>query len=181
MVGLKDIGFGHLVHPQSSIDPPGLFSGGLTALPPFAPRPQKPSLAEILSNRPSRKPKMKGLAESLVRKYEESNFIINGTVSWLGDDFTVYSRDDDWHEVAGLYIFAGLSTNHQGTPEWHPLYIGQCKSFAGYISTHRKWPEAAQLGATRVHARVEHGILARREFEAELIRAYQPPLNVQLR
>ena len=103
------------------------------------------------------------------------------TVSWLDHEFTVYQPNDDWREVGGVYIFAGLKKDDQGKSVWWPFYIGQCQSFAGYISTHRKRSEAEQLGATHVHVHTMQGVLARQNFEAELIRQYRPPLNVQLK
>ena len=62
-----------------------------------------------------------------------------------------------------------------------PFMLVSAKASQRYIPTHRKWSEAERLGATHVHARVEQGVLARQNLEAELIQAYQPRLNVQLR
>ena len=103
------------------------------------------------------------------------------TERWLDHEFTVYRPDADWHEVGGVYIFAGQRKDDQGKSVWHALYIGECQGFSGYIPTHRKRSEAERLGATHVHARVEPGVLTRQHLEAELIRRYQPPLNVQLK
>ena len=103
------------------------------------------------------------------------------SANWLDLDFTIHLHDADWSEVAGLYIFAGRAKDDRGTLVWRPFYIGQCQSFAGYIPTHRKWPEAAQLGATHVHALTESDPAKRDLVEANLIRHYQPRLNVQLR
>ena len=165
---------------------PGLLSRhrptGLSALSRFSsPTQGQLSLAEAMSNYPEREPAQIGLAQLLVPQGEQGSLNIGGKVSWLGHEFSVYQRDADWYEVAGLYILAGRLTDNQGKSLWHPFYVGQCQSFAGYIPTHRKWSEAERLGATHVHARVEHGVLARQHLEAELIQAYQPRLNVQLR
>ena len=155
---------------------------GLLGNHPFPSQPRgQLSLAEVLSNNPVPKPALKGLAECLVQQNEKGGLIIGDKVSWLGYGFLVHSRVAGWREVAGVYIFAGRSTDDQGRSAWHPFYVGQCQSFAGYIPTHCKWSEAERLGATHVHARVEQGVLARQNLEAELIQAYQPRLNVQLR
>lgn len=103
------------------------------------------------------------------------------TVNWLDHEFTVYEPDTDRNAVPGLYIFSGLQKDDQGTLRWHAFYVGQCKSFAGYIPSHRKWPEAELLGATRVHALTMKNADLRDEVERALIQTYQPPLNVQLK
>ena len=100
---------------------------------------------------------------------------------WRGHEFTVYPRDADWNEVAGLYVFAGLLKDHQGRSVWHSFYVGRCQSFAGYIPTHRKWSAAELLGATHVHAMTVKNAKQRDEIERDLIQFYQPALNVQLR
>ena len=127
---------------------------------------------------PVRQSALSGFGQHMVPK---NGLVMGEKAFWLGYDFSVYQRYAYWCGAAGLYILAGLSTNNQGSRVWRPFYIGQCQSFAGYIPTHRKWPEAERLGATHVHARVEQGVLARQHLEAELIQQYQPPLNVQLR
>ena len=135
------------------------------------------SLADALSH-PDLLSALSGFGQYMVPK---NGLILCERAFWLGYDFSVYQRYAYWNGVAGLYILAGLSTDNQGSRVWRPFYIGQCQSFAGYIPTHRKWPEAERLGATYVHALVEPGVLARQHLEAELIQQYQPPLNVQLR
>ena len=99
------------------------------------------------------------------------------TVRWLDQEFTVYVHSANWHQVPGLYIFAGQ--NSQG--QWYPLYIGKAESLAERLPTHERWTEAAQLGATRVHARVEQQKAKRAIHEKQLIQYYQPRLNLQLK
>ena len=99
------------------------------------------------------------------------------TSIWLNKyQFWVYdSAIATWYDVAGIYIFAGL------TPRgWRPFYIGQAKSFQNRIPNHENWPEAARLGATHVHAMVVPLEANRDTIEAELIAACQPAINVQL-
>ena len=102
---------------------------------------------------------------------------MSNTVFWLGHEFTVLEHSANWNKVAGIYIFAGQNPKGQ----WYPLYIGQTYSFASRIPGHPEWLPAKRLGATHVHAWVEHQQMNRAALEADLIRDFQPPLNVQLR
>jgi len=98
-------------------------------------------------------------------------------IKWLTYGFEVYDPETTtWNDVAGIYIFAGL------TPKgWRPFYIGQAESFKDRIPNHENWPAAVRLGATHVHARVVPLAANRDTIEEELIEAYQPALNVQLK
>lgn len=100
------------------------------------------------------------------------------TVSWGGYTFTVHDFASQWNDVAGVYIFAGLSADRQW---WQAKYIGQTTSFAARIRSHDRWAEAARLGATHVHARVVREDFQRNTIEHSLIEAYKPPLNTRLR
>ncbi|SRR6266498_650429 len=91
--------------------------------------------------------------------------------------FSIHRHGDNWNAVAGVYIFCGI--NEQG--QWSPLYIGQAESLAQRIPNHDRWRAAAQLGATHIHALVVPDEATRAEVEAELIRAYQPRLNIRLK
>ena len=62
-----------------------------------------------------------------------------------------------------------------------PLYVGQAESLAERLPTHERWPEAMRLGATHVHARVVLEAAMRDSIESQLIRSFQPRLNVQLK
>lgn len=102
--------------------------------------------------------------------------------TWLKHEFTVYDPDTTtWHEVGGLYIFAGLVKDQQGTPRWRAYYIGKTGDFADRLPNHEDWPKAQRLGATNVHALVEEQALRRTKIERDLVRVNQPPLNVQLK
>ena len=99
-------------------------------------------------------------------------------VKWSTYEFEVYYPGSvKWNNVAGIYIFTGL--NEKGL--WRPFYIGQAKNFQNRIPGHEGWPSAALLGATHVHALVVPQAANRDSIEAELIAAYQPVLNVQLK
>lgn len=73
------------------------------------------------------------------------------TANWNGYDFEIYDPNTSWNDVPGVYIFAGLAQNGR----WTALYIGICDSFKDRHLNHERWVEAARLGATHVHARVE--------------------------
>lgn len=100
-------------------------------------------------------------------------------VIWLRYEFYVYTPDTTWHDVPGLYIFAGLTSERR----WTPLYIGQANSFEQRLrlTSHENWASAVRLGATHIHAMVERQAANRDRIERELIEAYQPTLNVQLK
>jgi hypothetical protein len=98
-------------------------------------------------------------------------------VRWLSHDFTVHLRGEQWNNVAGIYIFAGL--NQAG--HWVPCYIGQCDSFQNRIPSHEQWDTARSLGATHVHARTVPLAADRDNMERALIQTYHPTLNSQFR
>jgi excinuclease UvrABC nuclease subunit len=99
-------------------------------------------------------------------------------VKWSVYEFGVYEpTTTTWSEKSGIYIFAGI--NPQSL--WVALYIGQALSFSDRLANHDQWNAAARLGATHVHARVVPLQANRDTIERDLIRAYQPPLNIQLK
>jgi predicted GIY-YIG superfamily endonuclease len=99
-------------------------------------------------------------------------------VTWIGNhQFSVHRYTDTWNEVADVYIFCGPNQQNQ----WFALYVGQAESLAARIPGHERWREAAQLGATHVHALVVHEAAARDNLEAVLVRTFQPRLNSQHR
>jgi excinuclease UvrABC nuclease subunit len=100
------------------------------------------------------------------------------SVQWLSYDFTVYNPlMTTWNDVAGVYVFTGLDR----IGRWIALYIGQADSLRNRFSSHEQWSPAVRLGATHVHAMVVPLKADRDRIEQELIQAYQPTLNLQLR
>lgn len=97
-------------------------------------------------------------------------------VTWSGYTFDVCSKNANWNDVPGIYIFAGVING-----VWRALYIGQSASFADRPAAHEQWQPAQCLGATHVHARVVHAQADRDTIEQELISKFQPPLNTQFR
>ena len=102
---------------------------------------------------------------------------MSDAVRWSLYEFTVYPHETQWNNVGGIYIFAGLNQQNQ----WVPYYIGKADSFQNRIPSHEQWDKARSLGASRVHARTVAQETERDRIEAELIRAFQPRLNAQLR
>lgn len=47
------------------------------------------------------------------------------------------------------------------------------------VCGHERWPEAARLGANKVHAMVVHNYLDRNRIERDLISALKPILNTR--
>jgi len=101
----------------------------------------------------------------------------NQTVGWLGQSFYVRNRFIDWYDIQGVYIFTGLNAQNQ----WEPYYVGETQSFKDRFADHEVWDKAVRLGATHVHERVTATEADRMALESALIRAYQPPLNTQLK
>lgn len=101
------------------------------------------------------------------------------TAKWLSHEFTVYQHDgqNQWNDLPGIYIFAGMNTQAQ----WTPHYVGQCDSFENRIPSHKKWDMAQSFGTTHVHVMVVPLPELRDSIEQELIQEYQPLLNVHLR
>lgn len=99
------------------------------------------------------------------------------TINWISHEFAVYQHTGQWNNVGGIYIFAGVNPQNQ----WTPYYIGQCDSFQNRIPSHEQWGKAQSLGATHVHAMVVSLAATRDTIESELIQAFQPHLNAQLK
>ena len=98
-------------------------------------------------------------------------------VNWLSYQFSVYSANTTWNDVAGIYIFTGINA----AGRWKAHYIGQAKSFKNRLPSHESWSAAVRLGATHVHAMAVPLAANRDTIEEALIAAFQPPLNVQLK
>ncbi len=82
-----------------------------------------------------------------------------------------------WNDIGGNYIFA----KQQGQDSWLLLYAGQCDSFRNRVPPHERWAEASRYGATHVLAHVNQNESLRMLEERDIIRRYQPPMNVQHR
>lgn len=97
-------------------------------------------------------------------------------IEWNGNKLKVLNKDANWSDASGIYIFAGIVGEY-----WEAFYIGKCDSFKNRIPDHERWNEAAQLGATHVHAKTVSQAASRDNLEESLIREFQPPLNTHHR
>ena len=91
-------------------------------------------------------------------------------------EYEVCDMYGGWRDVGGNYAFAYL----QGGL-WRLLYVGQCASFQQRMASHERWPEAVVMGATHVLAQENRLEPMRLLQEYDIIRLYQPPMNIQHR
>ena len=90
--------------------------------------------------------------------------------------YDVYNVNVNWNPRPGNYGFI----DENGVPK----YFGQTEDFVSRNPgpAHDKWAKASANGATLIVARVNHGgETARKAEEVDLIRAYNPPTNIQHR
>jgi excinuclease UvrABC nuclease subunit len=102
---------------------------------------------------------------------------MSSTATWGSYTFNVHAPSTSFLDVAGIYIFAGVTQQKL----WAPLYIGQAASLSNRLSGHEKWPQALRLGATHVHAMAVQRQADRDQIEEHLIKRWQPTLNSQLK
>jgi hypothetical protein len=83
-----------------------------------------------------------------------------------------------WKHVPANYCIAKI----QGLIYFVPLYFGETEDIAQRMAGHNKLSLAAAYGATHILAHTNYlGEAARKAEERDLIRAYNPPCNVQHR
>lgn len=103
---------------------------------------------------------------------------MSSKIQWLGHEFNVYNANNtNWNDVAGVYIFCAITPQNA----WLPIYVGQASSFRSRLPTHERWQEARALGANHIHAKVVPRQDDRDSLERQLIQAFQPRLNTQLK
>lgn len=101
-------------------------------------------------------------------------------ISGASYQYYLYTANGGWFDLPGNYAFAKEISHGLLGPIWAFLYFGETDSFARRLPSHERWEEARHLGATHILAHVNHGgNLARKAEEADLIHAYNPPMNVQ--
>ena len=66
--------------------------------------------------------------------------------TWLSHQFHVCRHGDNWHAVAGLYVFARRESDSPGTSPWRALYVGQTTDFCARLPTHDMWPRGGATG-----------------------------------
>lgn len=95
-------------------------------------------------------------------------------------DYYIRRITDDWLDKPGNYVFAG-PVSHGILQGWTIPYVGETISLKTRLTGHERWQSAIRLGASHVLAHVNLNAVARLAEERDLIRAYNPPLNVQER
>lgn len=99
----------------------------------------------------------------------------NRKIKWGGYEFSIYIRDTNWSNIAGVYLFCTNSGNNK----WKALYIGQTESLASRLPNHDRWDEAERLGATHIHVKAVRDEKQRLAIEESLLGQYKPALNTQ--
>lgn len=97
-------------------------------------------------------------------------------LSGLAYLYDEYPADALWRKIPGNYAFL--------SPQNQVIYIGQTSDFSERRPgpSHERWEAAKRLGASKVVAhRNDGGEIGRCAEEGDLIRAYDPPANRQLR
>jgi hypothetical protein len=117
------------------------------------------------------------LADAYRGKIIKGGMVMIREIIWLTYEFGIYDYEEQWSNVAGIYIFAGVDSQNY----WVPYYIGQADSFQDRIPSHEKWDKAQSLGATHVHTKTVSQQFERDKIEQELIQNFQPSLNVYFR
>jgi hypothetical protein len=100
------------------------------------------------------------------------------TCAWTGKsgkkyEYTIYSMDTTWNDVAGNYIFA-----REASPgKWSAIYIGETESFKDRLPNHEQLPCIRRNGGTHVHAHVNADTKTRLAEESDLLGNYTTPCN----
>ena len=94
--------------------------------------------------------------------------------------FTCHAPQTEWNAVGGCYAFAAHNSGGIGASVTRILYIGQTDSFQRRMREHRddQWAAAGRIGGNMILALVALSEAARLAIEQDLIRAYQPRLNI---
>lgn len=87
--------------------------------------------------------------------------------------FDVFDKNEGWHAVPGLYIFAYILSNG----DWKAIYVGKTDDFSSRMPNHDRLNDAIKKGATHIHAKVVMSDYDRSLFERMLIQNLQPELN----
>ena len=92
--------------------------------------------------------------------------------------FNVWTRDTDFNDVGGVYIF---SNRNSQTTRHTVLYVGQTSSFKDRrLQFHEQWQKCAnQRGGNVICTYQESDETRCRRIERDLINAYDPPCNKQ--
>ena len=100
-------------------------------------------------------------------------------IDWFAPDgrklsFHALSHPSDWYSVSGVYMFCRI----EAPSTYIPIYIGKAVSLKDRLPLHEQWNPAVRKGASIVLAAVVRFEQDRCDFEENLIREFQPELNV---
>lgn len=100
-------------------------------------------------------------------------------IDWFAPDgrklsFHVLQHDATWNDISGVYMFCRI----ESPSTYIPLYIGKAASLKDRLPLHEQWNPAVRKGASIVLAAVVRFEQDRCYFEENLIRDFQPELNV---
>jgi len=114
--------------------------------------------------------------------HAERNLVVVSTVVCTGVSgisYNYFSAEpgSTWLQVAANYVFTKWTPNG-----WPIFYAGETDNAANRLSNHERWQEAVtKYGATHILTHQAVSEADRKREEADLIAAYNPPMNVQLR
>jgi hypothetical protein len=95
--------------------------------------------------------------------------------------FELYSIEQEFNPVAGVYVFCSIGRPAGLTPL--ALYVGETDSFQDRLNSrikqHEGFKRASTAGATHVSVMVVSGSAKRLEIETDLRRGLNPPCNAQ--
>lgn len=93
--------------------------------------------------------------------------------------FAVYSRETDFNNVAGVYVFSRRFRNQREGFLHDVLYVGETEELSDRLAQHHKLNLAVQAGCNCICFLPEPDRRRRLSVEADLRRGNKPPYNDQ--
>ena len=96
-------------------------------------------------------------------------------------DFTAYTTDTAFADVAAIYIFTRRNLGSDGRYKYTFLYVGQTSSLQDRIPSHEKWPCVRRYGVDSICTHLDPSESSRLAKERDLINwgNSPPPCNDQ--
>lgn len=95
--------------------------------------------------------------------------------------FQVYPIGTEFKDIGGVYIFTRREINSRGEITHNLLYIGKSNSLPRRLTRlHHKWDAVLRNHGNCVCVYSASNDSDRNRIENDLIRKYQPPLNVEI-
>ncbi len=93
--------------------------------------------------------------------------------------FEVCSKDTQFLNIGGVYIFTKQSVDYQGKVSFQPLYIGQTNSLTQRLTpNHEAWSIALTSGFNTLCVHIDVNESSRKSSERDLLNNYNPPYNL---